>query len=67
MDTVGLPVSELLIVTLIGGFLVVPFWRIFTKAGFPGALSFLMIFPMLNLIMLFYLAFAEWPSLRNRG
>lgn len=58
--------SELLILLFIGVVFVVPFWQIFSKAGFPGPLSLLMLAPVVNMLMLFYLAFAEWPSLRNR-
>jgi hypothetical protein len=39
---------------------VVPYWMIFKKAGFAPALSFLMIIPLVNLIVLFVVAFAEW-------
>lgn len=52
---------------------VVPYWFIFSKAGFSGALSLLMLIPVVNIIMLFFLAFAEWPALKqnqrddNRG
>ena len=46
---------------------VIPFWKICTKAGFPGALSLLMILPVANIILPFYLAFAEWPALRDRA
>ena len=61
----NLGLSELLILLFISGIFVVPFWQIFSKAGFPGALSLLMLVPVLNVLTLFYLAFAEWPSLRN--
>lgn len=64
MPNLGL--SELLILLFISGIFVVPFWQIFSKAGFPGALSLLMLVPVLNVLTLFYLAFAAWPSLRNR-
>lgn len=62
----NLSIAEWLIILFILGIFIVPFWRIFTKAGFPGALSLLMLLPGLNILLLFYLAFAEWPSLRNR-
>lgn len=39
---------------------VVPYWMIFKKAGFAPALSLLMIVPILNLIVLFVVAFAQW-------
>lgn len=40
---------------------IVIWWRIFSKAGYSGALSLLMFIPIANLIMLLILAFAEWP------
>lgn len=49
--------------SLIMGLCVVfPFWRIFRRAGFAGALSLLMFIPVVNIAMLFFLAFARWPS-----
>lgn len=44
---------------------VLPFWKICTKAGFSGALSLLILVPVANIVFLFYIAFAEWPALRN--
>lgn len=44
---------------------VIPFWKICTKAGFPGALSLLMLVPFANIILPFYIAFADWPALRQ--
>ena len=44
---------------------VIPFWKIFRKAGFPPALSLLMPIPGVNLVLLYILAFADWPSLRR--
>jgi ABC-type maltose transport system permease subunit len=68
MQDVGRP--EMLIIFLI--FVVVaivlmliPYWKIFGKAGFSPALSLLMLVPVVNIAMLYYLAFAEWPSLRQ--
>lgn len=46
---------------------VIPFWRICSRAGFPGALSLLILVPVGNLVLLFFLAFAEWPSLKGRS
>lgn len=42
--------------------IIVPFWKIFAKAGFSGWLSLLMLLPLVNLIMLYFLAFARWPA-----
>jgi hypothetical protein len=67
--------AELLVIcaAIVFGFLftllvtVLPFWMICKKAGFPGALSLLMLVPIANIILPFYLAFADWPALRQRG
>ncbi len=42
-------------------FAVFIWWRIFSKAGFPGALGLLMLVPLVNLAMMCFLAFARWP------
>ncbi len=42
-------------------FSVIVYWRIFSKAGFSGALSLLMFVPIANIVMICILAFAEWP------
>jgi len=46
---------------------VLPFWVIFEKAGFPGPLALLMAVPGINLVMLFFLAFAKWPAQERSG
>lgn len=43
--------------------LVIVFWRIYAKAGFPGVLGLLMLVPGVNLGAMAFLAFAEWPAL----
>jgi hypothetical protein len=48
-----------LIVVLIG---VVPFWRICNRVGHSPWLSLLVLVPLINLIFIYWLAFAEWPS-----
>ena len=42
-------------------FAVIIFWRIFSKAGYSGALSLLMFVPIANIIVLCVLAFGNWP------
>ena len=37
------------------------FCKIFSKAGFSWALGLLILVPIANIIMAFYLAFADWP------
>jgi hypothetical protein len=40
-------------------------WKIFSKAGYSGAMGLLMFIPLVNLIMLLILAFGEWPIQRE--
>ena len=51
---------------IFGLIIIIPFWKIFSKAGFPAPLAILMVIPIANLIMIFYLAFAEWPALKGK-
>ena len=74
MDTMGMcgvaEVGIILFVLLISGLgallTVIPFWKICSKAGFPGAISLLMLVPLANVVLPFYVAFAQWPALEKR-
>jgi hypothetical protein len=46
--------------------IIVPFWFIFRKAGYSQWLGLLMVVPIVNLVMLYFLAFSDWPRLRER-
>ena len=39
---------------------IIPYWFIFKKAGFSPFLALLMFVPLINIIMLYFLAFARW-------
>jgi len=39
--------------------------KIFSKAGYSWALGLLMLIPILNIIMAFFIAFADWPVQRE--
>ena len=54
-----------LVIVVVAVLCVWAYWRIFAKAGYPGAMGILMAIPILNVIMLFYLAFSEWPVLKE--
>ncbi len=45
--------------------IIVPFWFIFKKAGYPRWLGLLMGVPVVNLVLLYYFASSEWPRLRE--
>ena len=59
MASFGLIAGIIGIVSIV--FAVIVWWRIFSKAGYNGALSLLMFVPIANLVMILILAFAEWP------
>lgn len=40
--------------------IVIPFWRIFRKAGFTPWLALFMCVPFLNILMMWFLAFVPW-------
>jgi hypothetical protein len=45
---------------LISIIVLIPWWFIFKKAGFSPFLALLMFLPLINIIMLYFLAFARW-------
>ena len=46
-------------------FFVVPFWRICRRAGLKPALSLLTLIPGGILVLLWVIAFARWPAMRE--
>jgi len=39
-----------------------PFWVIFKKAGFEPILSILMLVPLVNIVILYVVAFSQWKA-----
>ena len=52
---------------VLGAIVVVPFWRICVRLGYAGPLSLLVLVPLANVVFLYFLAFAEWPSNSGRA
>ncbi len=48
-----------------GVLVVVQIWRICVKAGYSGWFSLLVLIPVANLFLLYFLGFAEWPLERK--
>ncbi len=44
---------------------IIAYWKIFSKAGYSGALSLLLLIPIANIIIILYLAFSKWPVLQE--
>jgi uncharacterized membrane protein YhaH (DUF805 family) len=61
----GLPELLFLMIFCLVAF--VPFWKIFSKAGYSGWLCLLMAIPLINVITVFWFAFADWPALRGQS
>lgn len=63
MNYFGLPEMLLL---LVGGIIIIlPLWKVFSKAGYPGALSLGMMLPVINIVLLYFLGFSDWPVLKE--
>jgi hypothetical protein len=63
----SLSIWHWIIVILMGVLWIVPFWKIFPRAGWPAPLSLLMVFPLLNLVLTWILAFKRWPGDQRNG
>jgi hypothetical protein len=55
----------LIVILLCAAIYLVPLWRIVSKAGFNGALSLLVLVPILNIVMLWVFASVKWPVERD--
>lgn len=42
--------------------IVIPIWRICQRTGHPGWMGLLILIPMVNILFLYFLAFANWPA-----
>ncbi len=59
------PPVMIAICLIVGIVAAVAFWRICAKAGSPGWYGVAMVIPMVNLLLVLFLAFAEWPLERK--
>jgi hypothetical protein len=59
----GIPELLILLVIflLVCPLFIVIWWRIFSKAGHPGALGITMMIPVVSFFVLLWFAFSEWP------
>lgn len=56
---------ELLLLLVGSIIIIVPLWKVFSKAGYPGALSLGMTLPLVNIVLLYFLGFSKWPVLKE--
>ena len=45
--------------------MIIPYWKIYSKTGQAGAMALLQLIPLVNIIMLYVLAFGEWSIERE--
>jgi hypothetical protein len=58
---------DIIVVLAVLALVVIPLWRIFTRAGLKPAYALLVLIPGLGfLIVAAVLAHAEWPALRRK-
>lgn len=41
---------------------IIPIWRICQRTGYPGWVSILILVPLVNLGLLYFIAFSDWPA-----
>ena len=59
-------IGGLFVILLLMAFPIFCFWRIFTKAGYSGAMALIWLIPVVGpLIVICILAFGAWPSHRQ--
>lgn len=63
MNNVGF--SGLLFSLIVMAIIVVPFFQLWKRTGHSGWISLLMLLPLVNLLMLYVLAFKDWPVLKQ--
>jgi hypothetical protein len=59
------PTHLIILLSFFFPLLIIPYWQILKKAGFPPVLSLLIVVPLFNLLLLYYIAFTDWKP--NRG
>jgi hypothetical protein len=61
------PIPIALFLILVAFIVILPYWKIFGKAGFPSVLGLLMVIPLVNLILLYVVAFSPWKVLPDQS
>lgn len=47
---------------IVGILLVVPTWRICQRIGYPGPIGLLIVVPIANIVLLYFIAFSKWQT-----
>jgi uncharacterized membrane protein YhaH (DUF805 family) len=63
----SLSIFHILIVIVVLVLYFLPIVKVLQKAGYSGWWSLIVLVPLLNIIMFYVFAFADWPALRGRA
>ncbi|MEQ6884826.1 hypothetical protein AAF659_03575 [Salicola sp. Rm-C-2C1-2] len=58
----GMHAGGMIWMLVVGIILVIPFWKLATRVGYPGPLALLILIPLVNLAFIYFLAFSKWPE-----
>ncbi|MHC0054035.1 DUF805 domain-containing protein [Actibacterium sp. D379-3] len=64
-EVTGFP--ALVMMTIPALILIIPFFQLWKRTGHSGWISLLMVIPVVNLIMVYVLAFKDWPAESRKG
>ncbi len=64
LNNIGVPGLIGVIVFLVVA--IVPYWKIWSRSGHSGWWSLLMLVPVVNIVMLWVVAFKRWPAEERR-
>ena len=59
--------SGLFMLIVYAAVVVVPFYQLWKRTGHNGWIALLMVIPLVNVVMLYVLAFKDWPALTREA
>lgn len=59
----GISIWQIFVIVVLFFAFIFPMSRVFSKAGFHPAMSLLLLIPVINVVALYYLAYAKWPNI----
>ncbi|MEO0914485.1 MAG: hypothetical protein AAFY59_16125 [Pseudomonadota bacterium] len=63
----GTSILQIILVIVFIVIAIIPYWKIWSRSGHSGWWSLLMLVPLLNIVMLWVIAFKRWPAEERRA
>lgn len=63
----GLSIEHWLVLLAAAVIFGIPLWRIVTRTGHPGVMVILFFIPLVNVGVLWWLAYSKWPCVPDRS